>query len=99
MASERTILLTQLDPTGLDGGKERENRERKERGEEEEDFRGFSPTWFSSYIRTVQMVGVFGAGKAVCFGTESWKFWTVSDSPGWVWRLPSGGPDCVFMMI
>ena len=39
MASERTILLTQLDPTGLDGGKERENRERKERGEEEKDFR------------------------------------------------------------
>ena len=39
MASERTILLTQLDPTGLDGGKGRENRGRKERGEEEEDFR------------------------------------------------------------
>ena len=39
MASEKTILLTQLDPTELDGGKERENRERKERGEKEEDFR------------------------------------------------------------
>ena len=39
MASERTILLTQLDPTRLDGGKEMENRERKERGEEEKDFR------------------------------------------------------------
>ena len=35
MWHERTILLTQLDPTGWDGGKERENRERKE----EEDFR------------------------------------------------------------
>ena len=145
MASERTILLTHLDSAGLDGGKERENRERKERGEEEEGFReresifsldfltidlsnpetrskvdphrksyawapilwiletpggrGFSHTWLSSYIRTVQMVGVFRARKVVCFGTESWKFWTVSESPGWVWRLPSGGPDCVFMMI
>ena len=28
-------------------------------------------------------------------GTEGWKFWAVSDSPGWVWRLPSGGPICV----
>ena len=28
-----------LDPIGLDGGKEWENRERKERGEEEKDFR------------------------------------------------------------
>ena len=33
------VVLTQLDPTRLDGGKERENRERKERGEEEKDFR------------------------------------------------------------
>ena len=39
MGSERTILLTQLDPTRLDGRKERENRERKEIGEEEEDFK------------------------------------------------------------
>ena len=49
------------------------------------------------------MVGVFGAGKAVCFDprseAEGWKFWTVSDSPGWVWRLPLGGPDCVFVMV
>ena len=30
--------------------------------------RGSSPTWFSSYLITIQMVGVFGAGKAVCFG-------------------------------
>ena len=35
VASERTILLTNLDPTRLDGGKERENRERKERGKRE----------------------------------------------------------------
>ena len=96
-----------------------EKRERKERGEEEEDFRerestfsldfpevgpsnfdetrrkvdphcksyawtlycgvsktpggrGFSPTWFISYLRTVQMVGVFGAEKAVCFGSSKW---------------------------
>ena len=33
---ERTSCL---DPTELDGGKKRENRERKERGKEEEDFR------------------------------------------------------------
>ena len=32
-------------------------------------------------------------------GVEGWKFWTVLDSPGWVWRLPSGGPYCVFVMI
>ena len=39
MASEKTILLTQLDPTGLDGGRERENRERKERGKRKEKSR------------------------------------------------------------
>ena len=39
MASEKTILLTQLDPTGLDGGKEKENRERKERGKRKENSR------------------------------------------------------------
>ena len=39
MASEKTILLTQLDPTGLDGGKKRENRERKERGKIKENYR------------------------------------------------------------
>ena len=32
-------------------------------------------------------------------GAEGWKFWTVSDCPSWVWRLPSCGPDCVFVMI
>ena len=21
-----------------------------------------------------------------------------SDSPGWVWKLPSSGPDCVFLL-
>ena len=39
MASEKTILLTQLDPTGLDGGKGRENKERKERGKRKENSR------------------------------------------------------------
>ena len=33
---------------------------------------GFSRTWFSSYLRTIQMVGVFGAGKAGCFGSSEW---------------------------
>ena len=65
--------------------------------------RGFSPTWFSSCLRTIQMVGVFGPKRPCVLvprdGTESWKFWIVSDSPGWVWRLPSGGPNCVFVMI
>ena len=28
-------------------------------------------------------------------GTEGWKFMAISDSPCWVWRLPSGGPICV----
>ena len=32
-------------------------------------------------------------------GTEGWKFWIVSDNLGCVWRLPSNGPDCVFVMI
>ena len=39
MTSEKTILSTQLDPTGLDGGRERENRERKERGKRKENSR------------------------------------------------------------
>ena len=34
--------------------------------------RGLSPTWFSSCLRTIQMVGVFGARKAVCFGPPEW---------------------------
>ena len=34
--------------------------------------RGFSPTWFSSCLRTIQMVGVFGAEKAMCFGSPGW---------------------------
>ena len=34
--------------------------------------RGLSPTWFSSCLRTIQMVGVFGAGKAMCFGPSEW---------------------------
>ena len=34
--------------------------------------RGLSPTWFSCYLRIIQMVGVFGAGKAVCFGPPEW---------------------------
>ena len=34
--------------------------------------RGLSPTWFSSCLRTIQMVGVFGAGKAVCLGPSEW---------------------------
>ena len=32
-------------------------------------------------------------------GAEGLKFWIVSDSPGWVWRLPLGRLDCVFVMI
>ena len=61
-----------------------------------------SPTWFSSCLRTIQMVGVFRAGKAACLGPPEWvrrlEILDCSDSPGWVWRLPSGGPDCVFVM-
>ena len=34
--------------------------------------RGSSPTWFSYCLRTIQMVGVFGALKAVCFGPLEW---------------------------
>ena len=34
--------------------------------------RSFSPTWFSYCLRTIQMVGVFGAGKAVCFSPPEW---------------------------
>ena len=34
--------------------------------------RGLSPTWFSSCLRTIQMVSVFGAGKAVCFDPSEW---------------------------
>ena len=49
------------------------------------------------------MVGVFGAGKALCFSPPAWdrrlEILDCSDSPGWVWRLPSGGPDCMFVMI
>ena len=33
---------------------------------------GLSPTLFSSCLRTIQMVGVFGAEKAVCFGLPEW---------------------------
>ena len=65
--------------------------------------KGSSPTWFSSYLRTIQMVGVSGAGKTVCFGPPEWdrrlEILKCSDNPGWVWRLPSGGPDCVFVMM
>ena len=65
--------------------------------------RGLSPTWFISCLRTIQMVGVFGAGKAMCFGPLEWdrrlEILDYSDNPGWVWRLPSGGPNCVFVMI
>ena len=49
------------------------------------------------------MVGVFGTEKAVCFGPPEWdrrlEILDCLDSPRWVWRLPSGGPDCVFVMI
>ena len=34
--------------------------------------RDYSPTWFSSYLRTIQMVGVFRAGKVVCFSPPEW---------------------------
>ena len=65
--------------------------------------RGSSPTWFSSCLRTLLMVDVFEVKMVVYFRPrdwdKSWKFWTISDSPGWVWYLPSGGPDCVFVMI
>ena len=33
MWHEKTILLTQLDPTGWDGGKEREKGKRRRKGE------------------------------------------------------------------
>ena len=39
MESEKTILLTQLDPIRLDGRKGKENRERKERGKRKENSR------------------------------------------------------------
>ena len=49
------------------------------------------------------MVDVFGAEEAGCFGPSEWdqklEILDCSDSPGWVWRLPSGGSDCVFVMI
>ena len=38
MASEKTILLNQLDPTGFDGGTERD-RERNEKGKRKENSR------------------------------------------------------------
>ena len=45
-----------------------------------------SPTWFCSCLRTIQMVGVFGARKAVCFGPLEWdqrlKILDCSDSLG-----------------
>ena len=34
--------------------------------------RGLSPTWFSSCLRTIQMVDVFGAEEAGCFGPLEW---------------------------
>ena len=34
--------------------------------------RGFSPTWFSSCLRTIRMDGVFGAEKVVCFSPSEW---------------------------
>ena len=34
--------------------------------------RGSSPTWFSSCLRTIQMVSVFGARKALCFNPPEW---------------------------
>ena len=34
--------------------------------------RGLSPTWFSSCLRTIQMVDVFRAEKARCFGPPEW---------------------------
>ena len=61
LASERIILLTQLDPTGLDGGKERENRERKERGEEEEDFRERERE--STFSLNFSMIGSSNSGE------------------------------------
>ena len=61
--------------------------------------KGSSSTWFSSCLRTIKMVVVFGAGTDVCFGLPEWdqrlEILDCSDSSGWVWRLPSGGPDCV----
>ena len=29
--------------------------------------RGFSPTWFSLWLRAIQMVGMIGAEMGVCF--------------------------------
>ena len=34
--------------------------------------RGLFPTWFSSCLRTIQMVGVFWAKKAVCLVPPKW---------------------------
>ena len=48
------------------------------------------------------MVRVFRAGKAVYFRPPEWdrrlEILECSDNPGWVWRPPSGGPDCVVMI-
>ena len=32
--------------------------------------RGFSPTWFSPWLRAIQMVDVFGAGMVVHFSSK-----------------------------
>ena len=65
--------------------------------------RGSSPTRFSSCLRTIQIVGVFGDGKAVCFGPPEWdrklEILDCLDCSGWAWRLPSVGLDCEFVMI
>ena len=34
--------------------------------------RGPFPTWFSSCLRTIQMVGVFRVDKARCFSPPEW---------------------------
>ena len=49
MANEKIILLTQLDPTGLDGGREREIRERKERGKRKENSKVRSSHFFLDF--------------------------------------------------
>ena len=84
MASEKTILLIQLDPTGLDGGRERENRERKERGKRKENSR----------VRSSHFSRDFPAIGPAAFGETRGKVDPHCKSYSWVsvlWSFDNSG--------
>ena len=84
MASEKTILLTQLDPTGLDGGRERENRERKERGKRKENSRVRSSHFSLDFQRSDRRLSARQEEKLIptARAMRGSCFYGVSTTPG-----------------